>query len=113
LEYTIREAHVSRFTDNKKSLNYLIDAQFILENLLKRRNVVFTDLVSVYEKTRFPKGFSTNDQKYFWQQDRARHFALRRPDMSFLIYDEQLLDIEGYLNKLKEYIEYFKMAGMH
>ncbi len=112
LEYAIRDAHVSRFADNKKSLNYLIDAQFILENLLKRRNEVFTDLVSVYEKTRFPKGYSTADKQYFWQQDRARHFAFRRPDMSFLIYDEQLLDIEGYLQKLKAYTEYFRTSGM-
>ena len=51
---------------------------------------------------------ATKEKPYFWQQDRARHFAFRRPDMTFLIYDEQLLDIEGYLEKLKNYTEYFK-----
>jgi len=28
--------------------------------------------------------------------------------MTFLIYDEQLLDMEGYLEKLKAYMEYYK-----
>jgi hexosaminidase len=108
LELAIRNAHVNRFVDINVSLNSLLKAQQIIENSLKRRNYVFNDLVKTYEVTRLPKGFSTPDKPYFWQQDRARHFAFRRPDMTFLIYDEQLLDIEGYLEKLKSYIEYFK-----
>jgi len=113
LENTIREAHNMRFEDCNKSLGSLLAAQKILENLLHRRDSVFNDLVAVYEVTRFPKGYSTPDKKYFWQQDRARHFAFRRPDMSFLIYDAQLLDIEGYVEKLKGYIEYFKANSMN
>jgi hypothetical protein len=31
--------------------------------------------------------------------------------MSFLIWDEQLLDIEGYLEKLKNYTEFFREHG--
>ncbi len=113
LEYTIREAHVNRFVDYNVSLNSLLKAQKIIENCLDRRKEVFTDLVSTYEQTRLPKGYSTSDKPYFWQQDRARHFAFRRPDMSFLIYDEQLLDMEGYLEKLKAYIEFFKTHSMN
>ena len=112
LEYTIRKAHVNRFVDYNVSLNNLLKAQQIVENILKRRGSVFDDLVKTYEKTRLPKGLSTSDKAFFWQQDRARHFAFRRPDMSFLIYDEQLLDMEGYLEKLKAYIEFFKVNGM-
>jgi hexosaminidase len=108
LEYTIRRAHVNRFVDYNVSLDNLLKAQQIIENNLKRREVVFNDLVKTYEVTRLPKGLSTPGKAFFWQQDRARHFAFRRPDMSFLIYDEQLLDMEGYLEKLKAYIEFFK-----
>ncbi len=108
LEYAIREAHVNRFKDYNVSLNILLKAQQIVENTLKRRDDVFNDLVLTWEETRLPKGFSTIDKPFFWQQDRARHFAFRRPDMTFLIYDEQLLDMEGYLEKLKAYIVYFK-----
>lgn len=111
LENTIRNAHVNRFVDYKVSLDYLMKAQKLLENLLMRRDSIFRDLVAVYEQTRLPKGFSTKDKQYFWQQDRARHFAFRRPDMTFLIYNEQLLDIEGYLDKLKNYTEYFRVAA--
>jgi predicted amidohydrolase len=113
LEYAVKDAHNNRFIDYNVSLNSLLKAQEIIESSLKRRADVFTDLVSVYEETRLPKGLSTDQKTFFWQQDRARHFAFRRPDMTFLIYDEQLLDMEGYLERLKDYIEYFKTAGMN
>ena len=108
LEYAIKNAHNSRYVDVKASLNQLLKAQQIIENSLKRRTDVFNDLVSTWEETRLPKGFSTKQQPFFYSQDRARHFANRRPDMTFLIYDEQLLDLEGYLDKLNDYIKYFK-----
>jgi hexosaminidase len=111
LEYTIRDAHVNRFIDYNLSLSYLRKAQQIIENSLQRRQNVFNNLAQTYEKTRFPKGYSVSGKEFFWQQDRARHFAFRRPDMSFLIYDEQLLDIEGYLEKLKAYIAYFNSVA--
>lgn len=113
LEYTIKEAHVNRFIDYNVSFEYLLKAERIVESILQRRENVFNDLVSTYEKTRLPKGYSTNEKPYFWQQDRARHFAFRQPDMSFLIFDEQKLDIEGYLAKLKTYIEFFKKNSMN
>ncbi|MBK7713738.1 MAG: family 20 glycosylhydrolase [Bacteroidales bacterium] len=108
LEYTIKEAHVNRFMDCQASVNSLVKAQNIIKTALERRETIFSDLVKTYEETRLPRGFSTADKKYFWQQDRARHFGFRRPDMSFLIYDEQLLDMEGYLEKLKAYTDNFK-----
>jgi hypothetical protein len=109
LENAIKEAHINRFIDYNVSLSSLLKAQKIVESALKRREDVVNDLVLTWEETRLPKGFSTKDTPFFWQQDRARHFANRRPDMTFLIYDEQLLDMEGYLEKLKTYIEYFKV----
>jgi hexosaminidase len=113
LEYAIKEAHNNRFIDSGFSLKKLLEAQLIVENSLERRKTVFNDLISTWEATRFPKGLSTEDKQYFWQQDRARHFANRRPDMSFLIYDEQLLDMEGYLEKLKVYIESYKATSLN
>jgi hypothetical protein len=112
LEYTIREAHRNRFVDFNLSLDNLLSAQQLLENTLSRRENVFNDLVQTWEQTRLPKGFFTDDKPSFWQQDRARHFAFRRPDMTFLIYDEQLLDMEGYVADLKAYIEYLKRDVM-
>jgi hypothetical protein len=89
-------------------VNSLVKAQNIIENSLKRRDKVFGDLVKTYEKSRYTKGLTTAGKEFFWQQDRARHFGFRRPDMSFLIYDEQLLDMDGYLEKLKAYTGFFK-----
>ena len=108
LEYAITEAHRKTFEDHKEAFNSLAKAQNIIENSLKRRQEVFNDLVTTWEETRFPKGMSTKNKEYFWQQDRARHFANRTPDMTYLIYDEQLLDMEGYLEELKAYMKYYK-----
>jgi hypothetical protein len=108
LENAIREAHVLTFVNRDSAYAALQKAQKIIEDNLKRRAAVFNDIVNVWEKTRLPKGMSTADKKYFFQQDRTRHFANRRPDMSYLIYDEQLLDLEGYLEKLKAYMEQYK-----
>lgn len=108
LEKAITEAHRRTFVDHAAAYRALDEAAQILEKSLAGREQVYDDLVAVWEKTRLPKGLSTGTKKYFWQQDRARHFANRRPDMSYLIYDEQLLDMEGYLKKLRTYMKFYK-----
>jgi hypothetical protein len=108
LEYAIREAHNQTFVNRDSADFNLQRAQKIVEDNLKRRAVVFSNLVNTWEETRLPKGMSTPEKKYFFQQDRTRHFANRRPDMTYLIYDEELLDLEGYLEKLKAYMEQYK-----
>ncbi len=108
LEHAIAKANSLTFLSHEEACNSLLAAQRIIEKSLERRDSVFDDLVSTWGKTRLPKGMSTKDKSYFWQQDRARHFANRRPDMTYLIYDEQLLDMKGYLEKLKAYIRFYR-----
>ncbi len=108
LEYAIGEANKLTFVDRDSAYNSLKDAVKIIENNLTERALVFNDLVNTWEKSRVPKGMSTKEKKYFYQQDRTRHFANRRSDMTYLIYDEQKLDLEGYLEKLKAYMEKYK-----
>jgi hypothetical protein len=112
LEYAIGEANRLTFINRDSAYHSLNNATKIIESNLKERAVVFTDLVNTWEKTRFPKGMSTKGKKYFYQQDRTRHFANRRSDMTFLIYDEQKLDVEGYLEKLKAYMEKYKNSSL-
>ena len=69
---------------------------------------MISSLVNTWEQTRMSKGLSGGGKEYFYQQDRTRHFANRRPDMSYLVYDEQLLDLEGWLEKLKAYMVKYK-----
>jgi hypothetical protein len=45
---------------------------------------------------------------YFFRQDITRHFANRTADMRFVLIDEDDLDLEGYLFKLKIYTRDFK-----
>ncbi len=108
LEITITKAHRATFVDRQEAYNQLVKAGDIVKKILKRRNTVYEKLVNTWEETRLPKGYSTEQKVYFFQQDRARHFANRQPDMSFLIYDEQLLGLEEYLEQLNAYIENYK-----
>lgn len=107
LEKAIRQAHQNRYIDLDESYRSLQNAEKIVKGQLARRDKVFNDLVAVWNQTRLEKGMSTPDKPYFFEQDRTRHFANRVADMSYLIVDEQLLDLENYLVKLQQYIQYF------
>jgi hypothetical protein len=80
----------------------------IIEENVKEREKVFGGLVAVWEKTRLPKGLDTPRKKFFHQQDRARHYAYRTADMSYLIYDERRLGMEDYLKRLREYMAWYR-----
>ncbi len=108
LEATIKEAHLQRFLNTDSAYYHLLNAEKIVSGQLARRQFVFTSLCKKWEETRLPKGMSTPDKPYFFEQERTRHFASRVPGMEYLIYDEQLLDLEGYLGKLKTYNQYFR-----
>ncbi len=109
LERTITEAHKNAFSNRQAAYNSLLKAEEIIEHSLSRRDSVFNKFVATWEKTRLPKGLSTSEKRYFYKMDRSRHFANRTADMSYLIYDEQLLDMEGYLDRLREYRESFQL----
>ncbi len=107
VEHAIKNAHQLRFVDLQQSYSYLTEAENIITKSIERRKKVFTGLVTLWEKTRLPKGMSTSTKQYFFEQDRTRHFANRVADMSYLILDEQQLDMEGYLLQLQKYMDYF------
>ena len=107
LEQAIKQAHQLRFVDLQQSYSYLEQAENIIKKSIERRQNVFASLVTLWEKTRLPKGMSTPTKQYFFEQDRTRHFANRAPDMTYLIIDEQQLDMEDYLIQLQKYMHYF------
>lgn len=108
LEHAIKQAHQQRFVDLQQSYSYLQQAENIVKSSVERRQNVFASLVTLWEKTRLPKGMSTPTKQYFFEQDRTRHFANRAPDMTYLILDEQQLDMENYLVQLQQYMHYFQ-----
>ncbi len=108
LEKAVKEAHNQRFASHQAAYQSMEKAVAIIDTNLSERQEVYRELVTVWEKTRLPKGLSTDDKKFFHRQDRARHFAFRRADMSYLICDEELLGLEDYKEKLLEYMEWYK-----
>jgi hexosaminidase len=108
IERAIKEAHNQRFLSHKAAYKALEGAVEIIDINLAERQKVYQNLVSIWEKTRLPKGLSTDEKEFFHRQDRARHFAFRKADMSYLIYDEELLGLEDYRDDLLEYMEWYK-----
>jgi hypothetical protein len=107
LEKTITVAHKARFVSYDETYQNLLKAQKIVEGNLASRDKIYNELKETWEKTQLPKGMSTTDKKYFFRQDRTRHFANRTPDLSYLIVDEQELHLEDYLQKLKDFTTRF------
>jgi hypothetical protein len=104
----VKEAHSQHFLNHEAASEAMEQAVSIIGSNLRERDKVYTELVSIWEKTRLPKGMSTDEKKFFHEQDRARHYAFRRADLSYLIYDEELLGLEEYLEQLLDYMEYYR-----
>jgi len=110
IEKSLAQANRLHYEDREAAYHQFETIMGLLENNLAKREQVFNELVACWEKSRLAKGFSTADKKYFFQQDRARHFANRQPDMRYLIYDEEKLGVEDYLEKIKLYSAYYKQT---
>ncbi len=108
VENFLAQANWMHYENHKAAYEEFGKITSVLESYLARRNNVFNELVATWEKSRLPKGLSINSRQYFFQQDRGRHFANRQPDMTYLIYDEEKLDVEGYLEKIKSYSKYYE-----
>jgi hexosaminidase len=107
MENKITEAHQLHFQDHRSAYNALVQAHQIAEDNLKERVEVFSRIKNTWEKQQFPKGMSLPGKEYLHARDRQRNFANRRADLSFMIYDEQLLGLEDYLLDLSEYIDWY------
>ncbi|MBK7713729.1 MAG: hypothetical protein IPN67_21850 [Bacteroidales bacterium] len=108
LEKSIQKAASLHFTDNKAVYAELNQAVDIIDKNLAERDAVFSGIKTTWEKSQFPKGFSTPGKKYVHGRDQQRNFANRRPDLSFMICDEQALGLEEYKAKLLEYMSWYK-----
>lgn len=93
------------FTDRAGALQCLRKMETLLDALIADRERVYAELVSCWERTRLPKGMSADGRGYFWRPERARHFANRTPDLRYLMRDEDLLDLDGYLARVRAYNE--------
>jgi len=107
LEKAITQAHRAHFDNHQAALGALQNAASIVEKNLAEREEVFSLITTTWEKSQLPRGMSTPEKKYVHGRDQQRNFANRRPDLSFMIYDEQLLGLEKYLEQLQDYIEWY------
>jgi hexosaminidase len=108
LEESIKKAARIHFDDSPSAYKELENAVRIIEVNIAERNKVFNDIKNTWEKSQLPKGMSTPDKKYVHGRDEQRNFANRRPDLSFMICDEEALGLEEYLEDLQNYMTSYK-----
>jgi hexosaminidase len=113
LENKIAEAHRLHFQDHRSAYNALVQAREIAKDNLLERELVFARIKTTWEKHQFPKGMSLPGKEYLHARDRQRNFANRRPDLTFMIYDEQLLGLEDYIRDLSDYITWYKIQYLN
>ena len=102
LENAITEAHRQHFPDHQAAYAALGRAARIVQGNLDERAEVFEKIKTTWEKSQLPRGMSTPQKKYVHGRDQQRNFANRRPDLTFMIADEEQLNLEGYLADLKK-----------
>ena len=107
LEKAITQAHRSHFDNPEAAYGALQQAANIIGKNLAEREEVFTRIKTTWEKSQLPRGMSTSEKKYVHGRDQQRNFANRRPDLTFMIYDEQLLGLEEYLKQLQDYSDWY------
>jgi len=108
LENSITEAHRAHFDNPAGAYGALQRAAGLVESNLAERERVFKSIVTTWEKSQLPRGMSTPQKKYVHGRDQQRNFANRRPDLSFMICDEQMLGLEDYLANLKKYMKWYR-----
>jgi hexosaminidase len=96
------------FTDRAGALRCLRGMEEVLAGLIAERERVYRELVACWERTRLPKGLAADGRAYLWRPERARHFANRTPDLRYLMVDEDLLDLDGYLARLRAHNEHYE-----
>jgi hypothetical protein len=108
LESSIAKASGLHFDNNQAAYDELTHAVEMIEANLAERNQVFGEIKTTWEKSQLPRGMSTPDKKYMHARDQQRNFANRRPDLSFMICDEEDLGLEEYLSGLSQYMQFYK-----
>lgn len=113
IEKSVQKAAGLHYTDNHAVYDELNRAVSLIDGNLAERDSVYSEIKTTWEKSQFPKGMSTPDKKYLHARDQQRNFANRRPDLSFMICDEQALGLEEYRAKLIEYIGMYKSKYLY
>lgn len=108
IEESVKKAAGLHYTDNNAVYDELNRTVSLIDGNLAGRDSVYAEIKTTWEKSQFPKGMSTTDKKYVHARDQQRNFANRRPDLSFMICDEQAIGLEEYRAKLIEYMAVYK-----
>ncbi len=98
--------------DAERAVRSLVTAYGIIDRLRKEHNEIFRVLVSVWEKSCYPRGRAVGGKTFLNIQDDSKdYFAARRPDWTYLIASEQRMGLDKWQRTLLGVIRSY--AGQH
>ncbi len=79
----------------------LDEARQLVSAVIQQREAAYQDLVSTWEKSRYPKGQSAGARQFVHILDDTKdHWADRTPDLSYLVMRERRLGLDDWLERL-------------
>jgi hexosaminidase len=92
--------------DSKQAVDRLNSAYDLARNIIEERNKTYQYVKTIWEKSRFPKGREVNGKKFYHVLDDTKdHLADRRPDLSYLIMQEESIELENWMKQLAAVIQ--------
>ncbi len=90
----------------RRAVSALVGAWSTVDRLNRDGERIFSELVAVYEKSRFPKGQSVGGRQFVHIMDDTKdHWADRTPDMGFMMQPERGIGLAQWQKDLRKIIE--------
>lgn len=88
-----------------QAVGHLVAAHNAISRRRHANERIFTELTSVFEKSRFPKGRPVGGRRFVHVLDDTKdHWADRTPDLSFMMAPERSIGLDEWLRSLEKII---------
>ncbi len=93
------------------AVGQLVVASNSVASLLEQESAMWSNLVTVWEKSRYPKNRSVDGREFFHVLDDVKdHFADRRKGLDYMMAPFQRMDIPGWRERLVSFIDSYAAA---
>jgi hypothetical protein len=101
-------------SDPVAATHQLMEAYDTAGQILEAQEWMWRNLISVWEKSRFPRNRSVGDRQFIWVMDDVKdHFADRRKGLEYMLAPFERMDLPGWRARLLERIrEYAERNGL-
>jgi hypothetical protein len=112
--YLVRAYEAEQQQDASRAVATLIEAYKLTEKIIEKKEWMFSNLETVWEKARFEKCATVNGREFVHVFDDVKdHFADRRKGLEYMIAPYERMKVEAWRDELGKRIEaYAKTRGV-